>query len=305
LSYKNAVAIGLFDGVHLGHRAVLETAVKAGLTPDFTPDLTPNFTSNFTSCAATFTGDISPQKNVKLILSESDRVKHIKNCGIKEVFTLDFNSIKNLSPEEFILKLRDEYGACEIVVGEDFRFGKGRAGDVNILRGLCKKLGIGFTMTPELLFEGEKISSGKIRSLLENGEISSANELLGYDFYYRLPVIHGNSLGRTLGFPTINQIIPNELIKIKNGVYLSRIKVHNKTYSGITNFGRKPTVNYTGEPLLESYIDKFEGEIYGETVKVYPKKYLRPEIKFSNLDELKKQIEEDKKQIKEDEFQIE
>jgi riboflavin kinase/FMN adenylyltransferase len=299
LSYKNAIAIGLFDGVHLGHKAVLETAAKTGLTPGLIPDFTPDFTP----CALTFTGDISPQKNVKLILSESDRIKHIKNCGIKEVFALDFNSIKNLSPEEFILKLRDEYDACEIVVGEDFRFGKDRAGDAATLRGICEKLGIGFTVTPELLFEGEKISSGKIRSLLENGNIADANVLLGYDFYYHLSVVHGKSLARTLGFPTINQVIPDELIKIKNGVYLSKIEVLDKTYSGITNFGVKPTVDYAGAPILESYIDKFEGEIYGKTVKVYPIKYLRPEIKFNSLDDLKKQIEEDKKQVEEDKFQ--
>ncbi|MDR0974859.1 MAG: riboflavin biosynthesis protein RibF [Ruminococcus sp.] len=285
MSYKTSIAIGLFDGVHLGHKAVLETAVKIGIEQGFTPS------------AVTFMGDISPQKNVKLILSEKDRVNHIKQYGIKEVFRFDFNEIKNLKPIEFILKLRDNYGAWHIVCGEDFRFGKDRAGDINTLALLCEKLGIGFTVTPELLINGEKISSGKIRSLLENREIKAANELLGYDFYYKLKVIHGKEIGRKLGFPTINQFIPNEFIRIKNGVYLSKIEVDEKTYSGITNYGNKPTVDYAGEPILETYIDAFDGEIYGKNVKVFPKKYLRPEMKFNNLDELKLQIEEDKKHI--------
>jgi riboflavin kinase/FMN adenylyltransferase len=287
LSYKKAVAIGLFDGVHLGHKAVLETAVKTGLERGLIP------------CAATFTGDISPQKNIKLILTESARNNHIKACGIKDVFALDFNSIKNLSPLDFIQKLREDYGASHIVCGEDFRFGKDRAGDIKTLEELCEKLKIGCTITKELLFEGEKISSGKIRTFLENGEIKAANELLGYDFYYKLPVIHGKEIGRTLGFPTINQVIPENLVKIKNGVYLSKIKIDEKTFSGITNFGSKPTVDYAGEPLLESYIDGFNGEIYGKTVKVLPKKYLRTEKKFDSLKKLKLQIEEDKLKLNE------
>jgi riboflavin kinase/FMN adenylyltransferase len=287
LSYKTAVAIGLFDGVHLGHKKVLETAVQIGIEPGFMP------------CAATFTGDISPQKKIKLILSEKDRENHIKQCGIKNVFSIDFNDIKNLSPVDFIEKLRDDYGASHIVCGEDFRFGKDRAGDINTLAELCEKLGIGFTVTPELLFENEKISSGKIRTLLENGEIEAANELLGYDFYYNLRIIRGKEIGRKLGFPTINQVIPSELVKIKNGVYLSKIEVEKKTYSGITNFGIKPTINYAGEPILETYIDGFDTDIYGEKVKVFVRKYLRTEIKFNNLEELKKQLEEDKLKINE------
>jgi riboflavin kinase/FMN adenylyltransferase len=273
---KKAVAIGIFDGVHRGHRAVFDTAAAIA-------DLTP--------AVMTFSG--SSKASNRLILTESEKLEAIKDRGIKNIFNLNFDEIKDLSPTQFIKLLQDEYNAVHIVVGEDFRFGAGRSGDTSTLQKICTEMGIGLTITPEVLYDNEKISSGRIRELLEEGEITKANELLGYEFYYKSRVEHGNEIGRSLGFPTINMAIPPEKVKIKQGVYICKVKFDGKIYDGITDFGIKPTVNYKGEPRLETYIHGFDGDLYEKEITIVPKRFLREEIKFDSLEALKTQMERD------------
>jgi riboflavin kinase/FMN adenylyltransferase len=273
---KNAIAIGIFDGVHRGHKAVFNAAASiTGLTP----------------AAMTFSG--STKTSDRFILTESEKFEAIKDSGIKNIFNLKFDDIRNLSPTEFIKLLKKEYNAVHIVVGEDFRFGSGRSGDTSTLQKICGEMGIGLTITAEILYDNEKISSGRIRELLEVGEIKRANELLGYEFYYKSRVEHGREIGRSLGFPTINQAIPPEKVKIKQGVYICKAEFDGKTFDGITDFGIKPTVNYKGAPRLETYIHGFSGDLYEKVVTIIPHKFLREEIKFDNLEDLKTQMERD------------
>jgi riboflavin kinase/FMN adenylyltransferase len=276
---RNAIAIGIFDGVHRGHKAVFRDVLRISEKMRLSP------------CAMTFSG--SSKSGDRLILTESERTERIKACGINTIFNLRFDEIKDLSPDEFTELLQSEYEAAHIAVGEDFRYGKERSGDLLTLKKSCDELGIGLTVTSEILHNNEKISSGKIRQLLEAGEIEYADELLGYDFFVSSEVIHGQELARTLGFPTVNQQYPPEKVKIKQGVYITDAEFDGKRFQGITDYGIKPTVNYTGAPLLETYIHGFDGDLYGKEITVFPKRFLREEIKFNNIDELKAQMQKD------------
>jgi riboflavin kinase/FMN adenylyltransferase len=276
---KNAVAIGIFDGVHRGHRAVFDDLFAVSQRKKTLP------------CVMTFSG--STKTLDRLILTESERLSAIENLGIKTIFNLKFDDIKNLSAEEFVKLLKSEYEVSQIIVGEDFRFGKDRLGDIVSLKKICGEMGMGLTVTPEILYEKEKISSGRIRQLLEAGEITKANELLGYPFYYKSRVEHGREIGRSLGFPTINMAIQPEKVKIKQGVYICKVSFDGKTYDGITDFGIKPTVNYKGAPRLETYIHRFDGDLYEKEVTIIPQKFLREEIKFDSLEDLKTQMQRD------------
>ncbi|MDR0943373.1 MAG: riboflavin biosynthesis protein RibF [Ruminococcus sp.] len=273
---KNAVAIGIFDGVHRGHKAVINAAAAiTGMTP----------------AVMTFSG--STKASDRLILTESEKAETIENLGIKTVFNLKFDDIRNLSPFEFVKLLQNEYNVANIVVGEDFKFGSGRSGDTLTLQKICGEMRIGLTITPEILYDNEKISSGRIRELLEAGEIEKAHELLGYEFYYKSRVEHGKEIGRSLGFPTINMAIQPEKVKIKQGVYICKVSFDGAVYDGITDFGIKPTVNYKGTPRLETYIKGFDGDLYDREVTIIPQRFLREEVKFDSLQALKTQMEKD------------
>jgi riboflavin kinase/FMN adenylyltransferase len=281
---KKAYAIGLFDGVHLGHKEVLHETVRLAEEKGFIP------------AAATFTCSTICTKNIqqRLLLMPNEKRNRIKAEGIEDITEFNFSEIRGMETYEFIQMMADHYNTGAITVGEDFRFGKGRMGDVDMLRRLCADYGILLSVTPELNIAGGKISSGRIRDLLEAGDVTAANELLGYAFYYRKTVVKGDQLGRKLGFPTINQMMNPEQIKVKFGVYLSETVIDGKTYKSVTNAGVKPTVDYTGMPLLETYIDDFSDEIYGQFIPVHLLKYIRPQQKFGSLEELTAQMEADK-----------
>jgi riboflavin kinase/FMN adenylyltransferase len=287
LSEKRALAIGLFDGVHRGHKAVLRETVKTANESGFIPG------------ASTFSGITMTAKNVqnRLLLSGRERVKRIKAAGIEYIQEFDFADICDMTPYEFIYVLANHFSAGAVIVGEDFRFGKGQTGDTELLKQLCRDFGLKLKILPELTDDEGKISSGRIRNLLENGETEAANALLGYSFYYKMPVVMGRQLGRRLGFPTINQIMPQSLVKVKFGVYLSEILIDGKIYKGITNIGVKPTVHYPGLPLLETYIDGFNGDLYGKTERVHLLRFIRPEQHFDSIKVLKQQMESDREQL--------
>jgi riboflavin kinase/FMN adenylyltransferase len=283
---KYAAALGLFDGVHKGHTAVFRDTVKAAEAGGLIP------------VAVTFRGGISAHKNIKLILPESEKCTLIKAAGIKKIVTFCFDDIKTLPPEAFVKLLISEYGIREFVCGADFRFGKDKSGGADTLKTLGETFGFGVCITPEQDEMGAKISSSRIRERLMQSKIKEANELLGYDFYYNLKVIEGNKIGRSMGFPTINQIIPKNLIMPLYGVYISETEVGGVTYKSLSNIGVKPTVDYKGKPLIETYIEGFEGDLYGEKIKVNLKNFIRNEQHFAGLSELKNQLEADKELIK-------
>lgn len=283
-----SVALGLFDGLHKGHMSVLEKAKESTFTP-----------AVFTFDSQAFSSD---EKNILKcsLASEEKKEEGIKKFGIENVFAPDFNDFKDMSGEEFVKKvLIDRMRAENIVCGEDFRFGKNASCNVNDLKRFAEKYNIAFSAVKTVTnSDGEKISSGIIRKLISQGETEKANSLMSAPFSFEAPVIRGRQLGRTLGFPTINQKIPDYLIVPKFGVYSAVVTINGKTYKGLANVGVKPTVTDKNEILCETFIFDFDEEIYGFRVNTILLRFVREERKFSSLDALKTQVLSDIDDIK-------
>ena len=288
MSSRTAAALGFFDGLHIGHAAVIECALKAaednGLTPaafviNGEPAL-PKFAGRTDMCLMTF-----PEKTAALR----------ERFGVTELYSPDFGSIRGLLPEEFFTQgILGRMNAGIVCCGEDFRFGKNGAGDAELLRRLCEEHGILCDIVPPVCVNGTPVSSTYIRGLIRGGDVAAANELLICPFGYELPVTHGKQLGRTIGFPTINQEIPAFMVHPARGVYASEVKLDDRRYPAVTNIGTKPTVKSDNAENMETHIIGYGGDLYGQTVRVTLLRYLRPERKFDSLDELRQQLERDK-----------
>ena len=280
---KTAVALGFFDGLHLGHTEVIKRAMlKPGLKSviftfnDNTP--LPKFQSKEGSC----------------IITHEQKLMLFEKLGIDYIFAPDFSHVKDVTAEDFVrLVLAERLNAAYVVCGYDFRFGKGGEGNPEMLSRICSELGIECETVPAVQVDGEIVSSTAIRKLIREGNVEKANKLLGYELSYSIPVIEGNRLGRTIGFPTINQIIPPEMVQPKRGVYASWTVVDGKTYKSITNIGVKPTVRSSGEVVTETYIIGFSGDLYGKTVRISLRFFLREEVKFEGLSSLGEQLARD------------
>ena len=215
------------------------------------------------------------------------------------VYLEKFDDVKDLKPYEFADYIISKFNASVCFCGENFSFGKMASGNAQTLVSLMNDRGAGAIVVPTLKDGGMPISSSGIRSLLEDGNVEKACELLGAPFGFVSKVIHGAHLGHSLGFPTINQIIPKPLAVPKYGVYSTVVTVDGREYMGVTNFGVKPTVSCDNTPVAETYIIDFDGDIYDKYVGLYFCKRLRGEKKFSSLDELKKNITLNVEQTKE------
>lgn len=276
---KRAIALGTFDGVHKGHRAVLnlpddmqKTAVIFALPPK-----------------ALLSG--APRS----IMTAKDKCAALKKIGIDEIFTLDFDRVKDMPPEDFLVFLKEKFSPDLISCGFNYHYGKNAAGNTQMLGDFCKRNGIEFNCHGAVSEDGEPVSSTRIREYLKNGEIESANALLTFPFSFTAEVISGDRRGRTIGFPTVNQRYPSELIPLKFGVYKSKIIVGKAEYDGITNIGIRPTFK-TDYIISETYIIGFSGDLYGKSVTVEPLRFVRGEVKFSSVEELKRQIQNDIKE---------
>lgn len=282
----SAVALGNFDGMHIGHIAVLNR-VKSFANMPLMP-----IAVLFDEHSRKLTeGSIPPMLTLP---QERDRI--ISENGLK-IVTLPFAEIKQLSPAEFVEEiLIKQLHAAVVCCGFNYRFGKNAVGDAKMMEKLCREHGIECCVVDEVDFEGQPVSSTEIRSLIENGQIEKANRILGRSFGFCSTVIDGDKRGRRLGFPTINQEIPSGLVLPKFGVYETAVTVSGKEYKGITNIGKRPTVG-TDRILAETHILDFSGDIYGETVDIRLKRFIRPEKKFSSFEELARQIEADKREV--------
>lgn len=272
---KTAVALGTFDGVHKGHLSVINAAVSSGFRP----------------IAVAFP---EPPKSIisgdkKLLMTPYKKKQMLENQGITEVFYLDFLKIRDNSPEEFLRFLKNEFNPAVICYGFNYHFGKNGAGDVGFIAEFCKKNGIEFIKAEPVEKDGITVSSTYIRGLLEEGRVTEANSLLSEPFGFSAQVIHGDKRGRTIGFPTVNQLYPDNLVRVKFGVYKSLVTVSGKTYNSITNIGVRPTFQ-NGKISAETHIIGFSGDIYGEVAEIKLTDFLREERKFSSLDELKENI---------------
>ena len=283
------LAVGVFDGVHRGHQAVVQRAMDdARREPG--------------GHAVTVLFDPHPMKVLRsdaaprLLTSTRHKLKVLASMGVAHALVIPFDlEFSRTPPEVFIANL---CGACrplrQICVGYDWSFGKGRAGNVDLLTRLGRTMN--FTcvgLPPVVAADGVQISSTLIRAAVEAGELARATELLGREFTILGTVMEGRKLGRTLGFPTANLAAHNEQFP-PNGVYAAVAWLGGKEYAGVINLGLRPTVS-EGEPerLLELNVFDFDGDLYGMEIEVAFRAYLRTERKFAGLDELKAQIARD------------
>ena len=287
IANRTAVALGNFDGMHVGHMAVLRAAKgfeSKGLTP-----LALLFDEHSLKA---ITGTAPP-----MLMTADERNRIIAENGLK-IKTIVFNEIKDLSPQDFVEEiLVGRFGARAVCCGYNYRFGKNASGNAQTMKEICDRLELECRIAGEVDVDSRAASSTEIRKFIESGEIEKANKMLGHPFGFCTRVIDGDKRGRTLGFPTINQELPDGLVLPKFGVYQADITVDGEHYKGVANIGRRPTVG-SEKVLSETYIIDFHKNIYGEYVDIRPVRFIRPERKFSSFDELAKQIKSDAKEVR-------
>ena len=266
----NGLILGFFDGVHLAHQEVILSAVNNSSNPILIT------LKNF-------------NKSKDFILERKDSFNKMKSLGVKDIVELDFAQISGMCAEDFLDFLKKEYNPISISTGFNYTFGKDRCGNTETLRNNQEKYGYKYFCIPQMMRNGEVISSTLIKEKLLNGDISLANELLGSNFVLSGIVKRGAQIGRTIGFPTANIDYPENVIKIPYGVYYVKVG----KMRGIMNWGMKPTVHNTLLPIAETHIFDFNDNLYGQCLRVEVLNRIRGEIKFKNLDELKQQIKED------------
>ena len=277
---KTSVALGFFDGVHRGHQAVIRRAVELS-GESLTPAVFTFLPSAHMPARKAGSG---------LLCTEAQKEEELGRLGVRLVSAPAFDEIRDITGEDFVKKtLWEAMGARVLCCGEDFRFGRGAAFVVRELRELCGSLGIRLEVVPPVLDAGEPVSSTRIRAAVSAGEMETARRLLGRHFSLSFPVVHGRRLGRRLGFPTINQVIPERFILPRFGVYAAFATWKGKAYPAVANVGVKPTVG-AERPLAETYIAGFDGDLYGETVPVSLVSFLRPERRFSSAEALREQV---------------
>ena len=282
---NSAVCLGKFDGIHIGHRELINYAVsmkKNGLKAVvFSFLMNPRMLKN--------TEDFS------LIYTEDEKKIILKDAGTDILVSYPFNrAMFSMEPECFVKNiLIDKLDTKILIVGKDFRFGHNRSGDVALLRQLSSKYGYELKTFDKVMYNDEVVSSTRIRTCINEGSIEEANEMLGVPYCIVGEVLHGRKLGRTLGMPTIN-IVPKEVKLLPpNGVYASKTWIDGCAHYGISNIGVKPTVGAEKRRLIETFIFDFSGNLYGRKLKVDLFAFERPEQKFASVEELKNQMEHD------------
>ena len=275
-SKGTAVAMGFFDGIHIGHRAVIEGAVRWARAHGAAP--------------AVFTFGLPTENKMKgkRLLSTADKHALIESLGVEHYLCPEFEQIKGMSPEQFVLGIVRDCRARALFCGENFTFGAKAAGNPALLKKLCAPLGVEVVVVPMAQFEEKPVSSTRIRTALEGGDIPAANAMLGMPYAIRFAVHHGAGLGRTLGVPTINQIYPNGFQMPRFGIYITRTKIGDQWYPSATGLGTRPTVNADETKVTcETFIPDFSGDLYGTDPVVEFHAYLSPSKKFETLDQLR------------------
>lgn len=277
---NTAVALGCFDGIHLGHKKVIESTNLCK-------------PKQLNRCVFSFFDDIPYKLDARRIITFDDKCEILSDMGINHLIVPSFDMIREYSPEKFFKEiLVDKLDARIISCGENYHFGKHAEGNSKMLKSLCAEHKIECMVVSPVVYENDIISSSKIRTALSSGNMSAAQNMLGRLFGYKFEVVNGRHLGRTLGTPTINQYFPDNFIIPRYGVYASVTQIGNKKYHSVTNIGIKPTVG-SDKPLSETWIPDFEGDLYGKYVRVSLVKFMRDEHKFNSVEELKAAILQD------------
>ena len=282
------LTIGTFDGVHLGHQKVLERLTNTAIE------------NNLKSTVLTFFPHprtiLNPDKPLKLINSVKERTELLNRSKVDNLIIHPFDkNFSELDPEKYVVEiLVKKLKAKIILIGYDHKFGKNRTADITDLKIYGKKYGFKVIEIKAKEISNIAISSTKIRKAISEGNISTVKKYLGYDFSLSGKIVHGKSIGRTLGFPTANIEVKEEYKLLpKNGVYLIQSVINHNKYFGMMNIGIKPTIKESSKTIEVNFFD-FEGDLYHKNIEVNIKKFIRDEIKFDSLELLKSQILKDK-----------
>lgn len=287
LRSKNTVAcvmaLGFFDGVHLGHRAVIEKAVSEAKARSL--------------CSGVFTFTESAGQSKKTrdgeIYGIEKRLELIEEMGVDFALVPDFKDFASLSAEQFIKTLVEDFSVAAVVCGEDFRFGKGAVGNTELLKEFSKQYGFEVFIVPAVVLDGQKVSSSAIREALKNARLERAEKMLGKPFSIKGEVVSGEHIGSKKLYPTINQTLKSGFV-LKRGVYATQSIVDGKKLPSVTNIGVCPTVKEEGTQLAaETYILDSTLDLYGKSVEVVFRAFLREETKFASIEKLKAQITDD------------
>jgi len=282
------VTIGTFDGVHIGHRKILERIIHSALE------------LNCESIVLTFFPHprmvLQESSEVKLLNTIDEKIALLENIGIDNLIIHPFDKeFSRLSAEEFVKNiLVDQFNIQKIIIGHDHRFGRNRTADINDLIEFGKEYGFEVEQISAQEIDEIAVSSTKIRNAILDGNIALANNYLGYPYFFSGEVVKGKQLGRTIGFPTANIHIKEDYKLIpKNGVYVVKSKQNNQTIFGMMNIGTRPTVNGENQTIEVHFFD-FDEDIYNQIIGVEILEFIRDEYKFESLDALKNQIQKDK-----------
>ncbi len=281
-------ALGFFDGVHRGHRALLSRTVSLAKKMGYAP------------AVFTFAPTEQSYKTTARLSTPEEQLSLFEACGITHVFYADFNALRDLSPDAFVSEILIRSCHTAIAVcGYNFRFGRGASGDARELKRLMHTHGRRISVIPQkTLADGAPISSSDIRRKIEAGDMASARAMLGRAYSLTSPVLHGKALGRTIGFPTINQAFPKGAVIPAHGVYDVSVDIDGMRYRGLANVGTRPTVEEGANVNCETHIIDFSGDLYDKTVTTRFVRMLRREMHFSSLAELQAAINENLKEIK-------
>ena len=278
------ISLGKFDGIHRGHELLMEQLAKKkkdGLK------------------TAIFTFDIPPKKNVehveaKVLTTNEEKMHIFEELGIDYLVECPFTKeIMCMEPEDFIRMLVEKLSVKCIVAGEDFHFGHNRRGDYEMLRKYAGEYGYEAIILKKMKEDARDISSTFVREEIAAGNIEKANHLLGYHYFVKGVVKHGNRIGRTIGIPTVNLLPPEEKLLPPFGVYVTEVLIDGKRYRGVTNVGCKPTIEGKNPVGVETHLLEFREDVYDQVVTVEFIHRLRKERKFENIEALKEQMQKD------------
>jgi len=280
-----SIAIGVFDGVHIGHQALIrQTAAGAKQ-------------QGGRALAATFDPlpiqALAPGAPPSALSDVDERVRRLHEAGANDVVIFHFTpEFAALSADEFVRRLAGAGDARQIFVGEDFQFGHSRGGDVRTLAAAGSHLGFEVVVAKPVKLDGDVVSSTRIRNALLAGDVEGAARLLGYPYSVRGTVVHGAKRGRALGYPTINLAIPPERLLPRDGIYAMSVRAHDEQVTAAASLGVRPTFG-GGDRTLEAYLLDWEGDVYGDRIEAAFVKRLRDELRFASPEELSAQIARD------------
>lgn len=283
MRYENAVvALGMFDGVHLGHRALLEETRKVAQRLE---------AKAYAFCFFNHPGTIFGE-TPELLTTAAERQRIIKSLGVEPVMIPFTKELSEKTPEMFLAYLKTLFDIKALVSGFDYRFGHKASGNDDYLKIWTNQEYIHLSVIDPVLYQGEKVSSTRIRKCLKEGLLEDANAMLvdSYSLFSR--VKPHSQIGRRLGFPTAN-VLPGEKVIPRHGVYITSFKVDAKTFPAVTNIGVRPTVENAGEVIIETHVLGECGDLYGKDAEVILRKFLRDEKKFETAEKLQKQVSQD------------